>query len=126
MIQLHSQWSPQKPPSLTQVLMTLCLGSYKTFAIPSFHMCYEINVCHFVLVIALNLPKPKYQLRQGGVHGSNSNLYGVDAAGSADGGDKLRQRQRQRQECTASFVLVLGRWSDNSKLCWTAQTLSAK
>ena len=65
------------------------LGSHKTFAILSFHMCYEINVCHFVLVIALNLPKPKYQLRQGGVHGSNSNLYGVDAAGSADGGDKL-------------------------------------
>ena len=64
------------------------LGS-KTFAIHSFHMCYEINVCHFVLVISLNLPKPKYQLRQGGVHGSNSNLYGVDAAGSADGGDKL-------------------------------------
>ena len=89
MTQLHSQWSPQKPPSLTQVLTTLCLGSYKTFAIHSFHMCYEINVCHFVLVIASNLPKPKYQLRQGGVHGSNSNLYGVDAAGSADGGDKL-------------------------------------
>ena len=65
------------------------LGSHKTFAIQSFHMCYEINMCHFVLVIALNLPKPKYQLRQGGVHGSNSNLYGVDAADSADGGDKL-------------------------------------
>ena len=65
------------------------LGSYKTFAIHSFQRYYEVNVCHFVLVIALNLPKPKYQLRQGGVHGSNSNLYGVNAAGSADGGDEL-------------------------------------
>ena len=41
----------------------------------------------------------------------------------------LCKRNDKYEVCSCAsyfFGLVLGRWPDNSKLCWTAQTLSAK